>query len=239
MIMLRGLLTCFACLLILSACAPAFAEVSVRTDRNGDYIATQVFYAGVDDALKKVWSPRGRGIRKVEVLNEFGDANGDLWPEIRESSIAPHYPLVVWSRFSGTEFDLAWSTWTGENWRTVEWVFGENEAGDDLDPDLVFDSQGQAYLVWWRDEDGDGRVYLSTLLLSRWTRPLLVSDVAVNSRYPSIEVDEKDLLTVSYETSDGTVVKAVAFTYPDTITDDAHPQISINVEVRQVDDIGN
>ena len=113
--MLRGLLCSLVCLLILGACAPALAEVSVRTDRNGDYLATQVFYAGNDGYEKKVWSPRGRGIRKVEVLNEHGDANGDLWPEICESSIAPHYPLVVWSRFNGTEFDLAWSLWTGQS----------------------------------------------------------------------------------------------------------------------------
>ena len=233
--MLRGLLTCLVCLLLLGACAPALAEVSVRTDRNGDYLATQVFYAGAYGAETKIWSPRGRGVlRKVEVLNALGDSNGDLWPSICESSLRPHHPLVVWSRFNGVEYDLAWSIWTGERWRDVEWLFGRTDPGDDLDPALVFDSAGRPYAVWWRDVGGDGQVFASTLLVDRWTKPFLISDPSLDSRYPSIEVDEADQLTVTHETKDGTVVQTLSFEFPDTITDDINPQISVDVMVNSV-----
>jgi len=231
MTMLRGLFTCFICLLLLGACAPALAEVSVRTERNGDYVATQIFYAGEDGELKKVWSPRGRGIRKVEVLNELGDSNGDLWPAICESPLEPHYPLVVWSRFNGIGFDLAWSVWTGQSWRQIDWVYGMADNGDDLDPGIVFDSGGRPYIVWWRDVAGQGRVYASTLLITRWSKPFLISDSLVDSRYPTIEVTEGDLLTVTYETQDETVVRGLSFEFPDTITDDINPQISVDVDV--------
>lgn len=232
--MLRGLMTCFVCLLVLGACAPALAEVSVRTDRAGEYLVTQVFYAGAYGAEKKIWSPRGLGVRKVEVLNPQGDANGDLWPEIREDSTAPYHPLVVWSRFNGVDFDLVWSTWTGETWRGIEWVFGRAEPGDDLDASLVFDSHGRPYLVWWRDEPEGGRIYASALMVSRWTTPFLISDPALDSRYPSLEVNASDQLAVTYETKEGTVFKTISFAFPDTITDDINPQIQVDVESHHV-----
>jgi len=232
--MLRGLISCCICLLILGACAPVFAEISVRTDRDGEYLSTQVFYAGAYGSEKKVWSPRGIGIRKAEVLNPQGDSNGDLWPEIRENSVKPYYPLVVWSRFSGADFDLVWSAWTGKAWSEIEWIFGRAEAGDDLDPALVFDSGGRPYLVWWRDEAEGGRVYASTLVAGRWTAPFLISDPGLDCRYPFLRVDASDQLTVSYETKDGTVLQSISFEFPDTITDDINPQIQVDVQIHHV-----
>jgi hypothetical protein len=237
--MLRGLLTRILILLILAACVPIHAEVSVRTDRDGDYIATQVFYVGLAGAERKIWSPRGRGVRKADVLNASGDATGDLWPAICESPNPPYYPVVVWSRFSGVDYDLAWSHWTGDSWKDVAWVFMRIEPGDDLDPDLVIDSTGRPYVVWWRDSASGGQVFASTLLVSRWTEPFLLSELLVDSRYPTIELDAEDDLIVTYETKDGPVTQILAFTFPDTITDDINPQIQIDIDVHHVSERTN
>jgi len=232
--MLRGLLTLFLILLTLGACAAVYAEVSVRTDRDGEYIATQVFYVGGYGADRKIWTPRGRGVRNAEVLNAYGDATGDLWPSICESPNAPYYPVVVWSRFSGVDYDLAWSRWTGDAWRAVEWLFGTFESGDDLDPDVIIDSSGRPYVVWWREEIGGGRVYASAQLVNRWTEPFLISDPQVDSRYPTIVLDVDDNLVVTFLTKDGLVTQTVAFSFPDTITDDINPQIQVDVDDHHV-----
>lgn len=233
--MLRGLLTLFLCLPLLGACAPAFAEVSVRVNRDGEYLATQVFFAGAYSAERKIWTPRGRGIRKAEVLNAFGDVAGDLWPAICEDPNPPYYPIVVWSHFGGVDYDLVWSRWTGDSWRDVEPIFGSAEPGDDLDPNLVFDLSSRPYVVWWRDEPGAAQVYASALVGNRWTSPILISDVAVDSRYPTVELNIEGTLTVTYETELDTVVRIISFAFPDTITEDVEP-VGVEAVVRQVNE---
>jgi len=84
---------------------------------------TQVLYAGPYGAERKVWSARGRDARFGEALNPYGDFNGDLFPTVAESSVAPYAPLVVWSRFNATEYDLAWSTWTRNGWSEISAVW--------------------------------------------------------------------------------------------------------------------
>lgn len=222
--MLRGLLSCCTgILLLLGFVADARAEVSVRTDRRGAYVSTQVIYSA-RLAPDRVWASQGRGGRHTNALNPLGDANGDLWPTIAESPRAPYHPWVIWSRFNGTEYDLAWSRWTTTGWTPVTLLFQDGGAGDDLDTDLAFDGEGRPYVAWWRDEAGGGRVYISVFLNQGWSTPYPVTEAGQDCRYPGITVHARDALTVEYETEGATVSQMVVLDLPDTITDDINPQ---------------
>lgn len=232
--MLRGLTLTLLFVLLLSA-LPASAEVSVRFDRQGEYVTTQVLSGSIFASERKIWTPRGRGGHRWNaVLNPYGDANGDLYPAVVESASTPHYPMVIWSGFNGLEYDLVWSRWSKHGWQPITWVAGSDGLGDDLDPDGVFDSQGRAYVVWWRDEPQGGRIYVSTLIGARWSTPCLVSDAEMDSRYPALTVEPDDTLTVRYETPEGPVTSLMVFSLPDTITDDINPQVMIKSSTEHV-----
>ncbi len=222
--MLRGLAVWGSCLLVLGLglFPEAGAEVAVRTDRFGDYVATQVI-AKVSRGELTIWGQNGRFSRRHYLLNPDGDRNGDLWPLVVESNHSPHYPWVVWSRLNGEDYDLAWSRWTGKGWSAIGWVEGDATSGDDLDPDVSFDATGRAYMVWSREENGVTRIYLSVYLVNRWMTGFLVSDSAQDSRYPTIVNHEGETLEVEYRTNQGTVRQIVAFSRPVTITDDINP----------------
>jgi hypothetical protein len=219
------------CLLLLTLCFDAQAEVSVRTDRGGNYLKTQIIPVG-PHAENRAWGLRGRGFRCARALNPYGDINGDLWPTVAEAPTAPHYPYVVWSRFNGSNYDMAWSRWTGQGWAPIEFIARKPMPGDDLDANIVFNRDGRPYVVWWADmEEGAGRVYFSLLLADRWLSPVLISDPAVDSRRPTLELTSGRELAVTYETPEGVVTQYVTFSSPNTITDDINPQTTIIVNL--------
>ena len=97
--------------------------------------------------------------------------------------------------------------------------------GNDLDPDVDLDLTDGArpYVAWWSQETDGGVVYLSVFLSTRWMRPYRVSDVGVDSRYPTVSVDEDGSIDVSYSTDEGEVTRRILFNHPDTIHDDLDP----------------
>jgi hypothetical protein len=222
--MRRTMICTLICLLVATFCLETRAEVSVRTDRSGNYVKTQIIPVG-PNAENRAWGLRGRGFRGFRTLNPYGDINGDLWPTVAETPTAPHYPYVVWSRFNGSNYDMAWSRWTGEGWTPINYIAREPMPGDDLDADVIFNPEGRPYVVWWSDmEEGGGRVYFSLLLSNRWLMPVLVSDPAVDSRFPKLELTTSRELAVTYETPEGSVTQFITFGSPNTIVDDSDPQ---------------
>ncbi|HKQ59702.1 MAG TPA: hypothetical protein VJS92_00375 [Candidatus Polarisedimenticolaceae bacterium] len=223
--MLRQRATLIGVLLVVS-CMEAGAEVSVRTDRKGDYVMTQIIPSGTASNLR-IWSVVTRTARRKSVaLNPQGDANGDLWPTVAESPAAPRVPWVVWSRFDGTGYSLSWSRWSPTGWLDVRGVGPvQTVAGvGDFDPRLAFGSDGRPFLVWSRLENGSGAVYVSVFMSSRWSDPLRVSAEGVDARKPDIDVTGRSLLRVRYETDAGTLSQVLLFQGPVTITDDINPQ---------------
>jgi len=208
--------------LLLVAGGDPRAEVAVRTDRSGQYVATEMVTTGLRGE-PVVWGLRGRLARRLDVLNPKGDLNGDLWPVIAESTVAPNYPWVVWSRFNGQDFDLAWSRWHPGGWQPVEPVLPGAPDGNDLDPDLAFDPEGRAFLAWSRQVGDTAQIQLSVWMKQAWFSPIVVSDPGVDSRYPVILGFVSGTLDLEYSTPDGIVVQRVVFSDPDTITDDINP----------------
>lgn len=231
---MRRVLMVTALLSLIVSARAAVAEVRAVTGRDGTYQMTQVV---LDGRSGGVWSAPTRGER-VGVLNEGGDRNGDLYPRIQESSLAPHHPWVVWSRFNthDGEYDLAWSRWTAVGWEPIRWLEPQPSGGDNLDVDMGFDALGRPYVVWWREQDGHGRVYLSVFLVTSWMAPFPVSPGSVDSRNPSLDVRAPGVMVVRYETPVGTVEETVLFTAPVTITDDINPLDYVHSESRALVD---
>jgi hypothetical protein len=203
----------------LALTVPVRAEVRAVTYRDGAYRTVRVTQSGRGG----VWA----AVRRLEPgvpLNPNGDRNRDLWPSVKENSVAPHYPWAVWSRFDGTDYDLAWSRWSDGRWEPIRRIEeGHIAPGIDLDPDLQFDLAGRPFIVWWKDQGGRGRVYLSLFLDHEWMRPMLVSDLAMDARYPVLEVQKGRRLIVHYSTDEGLIEQVVLFDEPGTITDDVNP----------------
>jgi hypothetical protein len=206
------------------------AEVRAVTDRYGVYKMTRV----LQGARGSVWGPTGRSTSH-HALNLDGDRNGDLYPTIRESTTAPYYPWVVWSRYNQAQYDLAWSRWSDQGWEPVVWLAPTGQLqGDSLDPDVRFDRTGRPYVAWWRNQGGTGRVFLSLFLDTAWMKPFAVSDSGVDSRHPSLEVRDSSALTVRYDTRDGVVEQVIMMDLPVTITDDINPLNHIQKGPRQL-----
>jgi hypothetical protein len=201
--------------------AAARAEVSVETDPFGNYLRT-VVYANTSGRTLRVWGVQ-RSRPLAFPLNRQGDFLRDGWPTIAENPAAGGWPWVFWSRSNGSDYDLVYSRWLGAGWSEIAWVEAGPSAGDDLDPSADFDDEGQAVLAWWRNESGTGRIYLSRFQSAGWTAPLLLSDPAVDSRYPTVTALPDGAVRVDFHTPDGTVSVVVSFRKPLSINDDLAP----------------
>ena len=209
-----------ALVLAASLALPARAEVAAEVDAFGTYVRTVVIASSSSKSLK-IWSPaRGRTLRLP--LNVDGDLRGDLYPVILESPVN-RQPWVIWSRWNGADYDLAWSRFVQGAWTAVLPLLDARAPGADLDPSMAFNDLGRAHVAWWRDEEGTGRVYLSMWLSSEWMAALPISDEGVDSRYPVVSVLPDRRIRVVFETPQGTVGRIVAMNSGATITDDINP----------------
>ena len=227
--MLRGLVTMGTCLLLLGTGLAVHAEVSVRTDPQGNYVATQILTRGAR-GVPVLWGVNQRSSRNFHTLNPRGDERGDLWPVIAEPEMAPHHPWVVWSRFNGRDYDLVWSRWTPAGWEQTRVVDPAPEIGNDLDPDMVFNDGGRPFLVWSREVDGVSTIQFSAFLRNTWMPAFRVSDAGIDSRYPVIVERFCDGIRIEFDTAKGKVGKWVLFNQPVTITDDINPLNHVRVK---------
>ena len=213
-------------LALLLICAPARAEVSAEVDAFGNYVRTVMVTSG-SARRTKIWSPfRSRTTRLM--LNSSGDASGDGWPAIVESPL-DRKPWVVWSHNDGADFDLAWSKFDNGAWQPVKSLLPLDSIDPDLDPVLAFDDAGRPYVAWWRDRGGEGKIYVSLFLTTRWMLPLQVSDLGENARNPVLVILPDRRMQVTYTTPAGTVTKLVIQNSGATITDDINPFGSFSV----------
>ena len=206
-----------------AAVAPAGAEVAAELDGSGAYLRTVVLATSSAKNVR-IWS-KVTSRPNLHPLNLDGDLNGDLWPVVAEQPVGASRPWVVWSRFTGAGFDLAWSRFDAASraWIPISWVESAGTFGDDLDPAVAFDSTGRPFVAWWRDEAGVGQIYLSLFLQSRWLVPFRVSDAGADSVAPTITMLSDTRVRIDYTTPEGTVTRTIEFHRPLTITDDATP----------------
>jgi hypothetical protein len=228
--MLRKLIPVIACCAFLVTADAPRAEVRAKlSPSTREYQEVQVSMAFTQGQLL-VWSVR-RGMTSFgDRLNPNGDIYGDGYPDIAERATAPHYPTVVWSRWSGVDQDLVWSEWLpAVGWTDPAWlVFDSSDHGNDQDADVRFDSQNHAYVVWCRETNGVGSVLFSVRVSDGWTTPYRVSFEGTDSRDPLLSgfTDHGGIL-VEYDTPEGRVTRLVELTHPTSITDDINPLIRV------------
>lgn len=202
---------------------PVVGEVSAELDESGEYLG-MLIRANSSTKNLRVWTvPKEK--EHFYPLNRGGDGNGDLWPLVAESPLEGSRPWVVWSRFTGTGFDLAWARWVDDasGWSSIAWV-SQPEVRDQLDPAIDFDTDGRPFLVWWEeDTTGASQVYLSLFLDTVWSAPYLVSPDGVDASFPTVTVIDDNTVEVTYDTPEGPQSRTVKFQRPATITDDVAP----------------
>jgi hypothetical protein len=216
-------------LLILTAVlfgAETPAEVRAITDADGNYVETRFLFQETQTfgSGENIWTPVGWSFRRGATLNPRGDIYGDSWPVIGDTESGPIGAWAVWSRSNQFDYELVWSRFVAGGWRMPAWVYpSETHPGHDLDPALGFDASARPYLVWWRDEEGQGRVYLSMFLITQWMLAYPVSQPELDARYPYVDVGDGGEIRVTFETAEGTIEQTVLFDDTVTITDDIDP----------------
>jgi hypothetical protein len=159
-----------------------------------------------------------------------GDATGDRYPLIAENPV-DRSPYVVWTRPASGDSDLMWSRWTGMSWTAVSPVVAPTRAGNDQAPNVAFDSDARPYLVWWRDEGGTGRVYLTIFLQSVWMAEIPVSEDGVDARNPRVTINADKTIAIDFDTPLGRESRIVTFDWPVSINDDITPMGRYTISV--------
>ena len=104
-------------------------------------------------------------------------------------------PSAVWSYNIGSSFEVAYTHWSYEGWRPVEFLTAN--ATDDLDPHIAIGDDGTMYVVWWRNDGVSSDIHMSTrdAATGRFGIPYLI---AANGRRSSVVV-AGDTLIVAFE----------------------------------------
>jgi hypothetical protein len=204
----------------------ARAEVAAALDGSGAYACMAYNFAMVEGRLQ-VWTPGTPDASRVP-LNVTGDALGDLAPTVAESPIDGRWPIAVWPRMNGSNYDLAYAVWSGSGWTPARFVATDN-TWNDLEPRLVINSLGEAFMVWWGEQKGLGTVYFSMYTMGRWTTPVTISRSRVDSRRPNLALRGDSLIRVSIQTPTGVDYHDVSISRSDTITDDLDPKFQIDI----------
>lgn len=142
----------FALALLLGAIA-ARAEVSV--DREADGRVVLYFEPGPGGP----WEVVREGLPEGDVLNPYGDSNGDSWP-IAITNAATGQPDVVWST-GGEDREIYFSTHDGTSW-SGPINLSESSGADEL-PSLAHDQYGNRFIAWTRSRQSRAYVEFTAL----------------------------------------------------------------------------
>lgn len=126
-------------------------------------------------------------------LNPGGDLRGDGRPDLVIDPTTG-WPLVTWAYWAGTDYDVAYSEWEGEDWSEIGFITSTIE--NQLDPRSHIDDTGKVLTVWWEDIQ-TGRLYLAVRAPgeTQWGNAQLIQR---SGRRPSVVPDGYDLL-VAFE----------------------------------------
>jgi hypothetical protein len=126
-------------------------------------------------------------------MNPPGATKGDGRPDVAFDPTSG-WPLVTWSSWSGTDYDVAVAEWEGEDWSETQFVVTNLE--NQLDPRSHIDYAGRVRTVWWEPVQV-GKLYMAVREpgAASWGSPVSLSRAG---RRPSVTMDGADLL-VGYE----------------------------------------
>ncbi len=116
----------------------------------------------------------------VLVVPWFGDttraqaAEGVV--EMRGFSVAAGVngePWAIWSADDGTDSDLYYSRWSGDQWLPARSLFADAATWDSY-PSLAVAADGTPWVAWTSADETQGRLYVSRWVGSRWSTPVEV-----------------------------------------------------------------
>lgn len=181
--------------------AVAAAEISVQLDDTGK--VKRVFVLSPRRGQNQVvWGQVRGNVPLAQILNPLGDNLGDLAPQIRYEPQSGN-PWAVWPMNVANQKQIGYAFWTGSAWSVPRRIVTQPDPYfyDEINPSFVLDLSGRPYVVWERAEPAHA-IYLSLTFQGAWMPPLLVSEEAVDSRRPTIELRGSSVV-VTYETASG------------------------------------
>ena len=196
-----------ACFLIPLGCAPiggARSEISTQSSAAG----TTLLYIFGKTSDPDPWPSFGRvrpGAPASSLLNENGDLHGDKRPDLAFHQGSA--PAVVWSYWDGSDFEIAYSEWTGAAW-TQTLLLTDNVV-DDLDPKIAIDASGQPVLAWWRSGQVPAVFSRRRSVAAIWEPESQVSPADQHARIPSVAVPSDGQVRISYEVNLGSTRQVV------------------------------
>ena len=117
----------------------------IAFDRSGNALA--VWYQD-DGTRNNIWANRFDGTSwGTAQLIESDNAGYAYYPQIAFDRSGN--ALAVWRQEDGARYNIWANRFNGTSWRTAELIESDN-AGDAVNPQLAFDSSGNALAVWYQ-----------------------------------------------------------------------------------------
>lgn len=203
----------------------------------------EVVWFQSDGVRYNIWSNRytpGSGWGTAGLI-ETDNAGSSNTPEISVDSSGNF--IAVWSQDDGTRYNIWSNRYTsGSGWGTAQLIETDN-AGNASNPQISFDSSGNAVAVWHQDDGTWENIWSNRYTSgSGWgTAGLIENDNSGDAYYPQVGVDPSGNAIVVWYQSDGTRDNIWAVRYvsgtgwgspglleSDNTGDAQYPQIAVN-----------
>jgi hypothetical protein len=180
--------------LVLIFSSSVYSELSVLLDDNGNF--SGIIFSYNDAPENEFWKKFSNSSNRI-LLNENGDCNLDGEPHFAIDPTAG-LPAVVWSKFDGNDYEIAYSYFNGSIWSNYEFLTDNDQ--NDFDSRLAFNNEGTIKVTWWVDEPVPEIYYKIRKNSEPWSSSVRVSNISENSKYPSL-VASADTSYIPYEIS--------------------------------------
>jgi uncharacterized protein YkwD len=112
--------------------------------------------------------------------------------------------IAVWRQSDGTRYNIYANRFNGTNWGTAE-LFETDNVGNAFQPQIAFDSSGNAIAVWYQSDGTRANIYANRFNGTIWgTAELIETDDAGNADQPQIAFDSSGNAIAVWKQSDGT-----------------------------------
>jgi hypothetical protein len=185
----------------------------IETDNSGHALESQIAFDSSGNAIAvwtqwdstqsrdNIWANRfnGNSWGTAELLEE--DDNGDAsQPQIAFDSSGN--AIAVWKQSDGTRYNIYANRFNGTNWGTAELVETDN-AGNAFQPQIAFDSSGNAIAVWYQSDGTRNNIYAKRFNGTNWgTAELVETDNVGNAFQPQIAFDSSGNAIAVWKQSD-------------------------------------
>ncbi len=158
------------------------AEVSMDILGPGNY---HIVVLGVTEGPDPfgMWVPV-RPIEPDRMLNISGAARGDGRPDISRPDTDVR--AVVWAYQTGTDFDIAFSEWTGISW--ADPVFLTSSLQNEIDPRVYAEEDGSVHVTWWAQETRTVHLISRDGVTRLWGHATEMTVPGTTGRRPSVTI---------------------------------------------------